>query len=125
MLQTIALFGESEKGAYQTPHVLTQMPQLLDVLGNPPEESLGLFFAIQTILFNRELIFIRVPEEGYSRADYMYGLKMLKEYPKPLSALCLPGVGDPEILGETKKLRHNPLLITNQKDLYDYLTSQY
>jgi len=127
MKQVIALFGEAEKGAFKTPHVLHKLPQLVDLLGNPPSESEGLFFAVQAILYNRELIYFRVEEEGFSHADYFNGLKYLenRDAPKKVHALCLPGVGDPEILAVTRRVCniHRSCLITHQKDLYDYLTS--
>lgn len=127
MKQVIALFGEAEKGAFKMPHQLNQLPQLVDLLGNPPKESEGLFFAIQAILYNRDIIFFRVAEEGFSHIDYMSGIKYLqdKEKVKRINALCLPGVGDPEILSASIHLchLHKSLLITNQKDLYDFLTS--
>lgn len=127
MKQVIALFGEAEKGAYKIPHVLCKLPQLVDLLGNPPGESEGLFFAVQAILYNREIIFFRVAEEGFSRIDYFNGLKFLsdREKVKKVNALCLPGVGDPEILSASEGIchLHKSFLITNQKDLYDFLTS--
>ena len=125
MKQTIALFGEAEKGAYHTPHLLSKLPQLVDLLGNPPNESEGLFFAVQAILYNRDLIYFRVAEEGFSHVDYFCGLKYLANQKQKLHALCLPGVGDPEILAATQNICHlcKSTLITNQKDLYDYLTS--
>jgi hypothetical protein len=127
MKQTIALFGEAEKGAFKTPHLLKQLPQLVDSLGNPPGASEGLFFAIQAILYHRDLIFFRVAEEGFSRVDYFAGLKYLqdKEKVKKVNAICLPGVGDPEILSASQSVCHihKSFLITNQKDLYDFLTA--
>jgi hypothetical protein len=127
MKQVIALFGESEKGAFKIPHILTALPQLVDLLGNPPTESEGLFFAVQAILYNRDILFFRVAEEGFSRIDYMSGLKYLndREKVKKVNALCLPGVGDPEILAASESIchLHKSFLITNQKDLYDFLTS--
>lgn len=124
MRSVVALFGEAERGQFKTPHVLKEMPQLIDLLGNPPPESEGLFFAIQALLFQRELIYFRVEEEGFSHSDYFTGLKYL-ETVKNLHALCMPGVGDPQILDASQNLCHihKSLLITNQKDLYDYLTS--
>lgn len=126
MKQTVALFGEAEKGAFKTPHRLRKLPQLMDLLGNPPQESQGLFFAIQALLYNRELIFFRVAEEGFSQIDYFHGLKVLedREKIKKLHALCMPGVGDPGILSASESVCqiHKSLLITNQKDLYDFLT---
>ena len=123
----MALFGEAERGQFRKAHILMDLPQLIDVLGNPPEESEGLFFAIQALLFQRELIYFRVEEEGYSDIDYLFGIQQLKESfsTKRLHALCLPKVGEPKILDATRKLceQHQSLLITTQKDLYDYLTS--
>ena len=127
MKQIVVLFGEAEKGAFKTPHILGKLPQLVDLLGNPPGESEGLYFAVQTILYNRELIFFRVAEEGFSRIDYLNGLKFLEDRQKvqKVTALCLPGVGDPEILAASKSVcqAHQSFLITSQKDLYDFLTS--
>jgi hypothetical protein len=127
MKQVIALFGEAEKGAFKVPHILGKLPQLVDLLGNPPPESQGLYFAVQAILYNRDIIFFRVAEEGFSTIDYLSGIKFLenREKVKKVNAICLPGVGDPEILSASEGLchLHKSLLITNQKDLYDYLTS--
>ncbi len=127
MRQVIVLFGEAEKGAFKTPHILQALPQVVDRLGNPPENSEGLFFAIQAILYNRQIVYFRVAEEGFSRLDYFSGLKILhdREKVKRIHAICMPGVGDPEILEATQLVceMHKGLLITNQKDLYDYLTS--
>lgn len=129
MRQIIALFGEAEKGAFKTPHVLKALPQMFDHLGNPPAESEGLFFAIQALLYTREVIYFRVEEEGFSKADYFSGLKILTDQEKirTIHALCLPGVGSAEILDAFQNVCriHDSLLITSQKDLYDYLTSSH
>ena len=124
MRHVVALFGEAEKGQFQRAHYLQELPQLIDLFGNPPLESEGLFFAIQALLFQRELIYFRVEEEGFSHSDYYNGLKVLEEV-KVLHALCLPGVGEPAILKAAEDLcrTRKSLLITTQKDLYDYLTS--
>lgn len=124
MRHVVALFGEAEKGPFQRAHYLKELPQLIDLFGNPPADSEGLFFAIQALLFQRELIYFRVEEEGFSHFDYYNGLKLLEEV-KILHALCLPGVGEPAVLQAAESLchKHKSLLITTQKDLYDYLTS--
>lgn len=121
---TIALFGEAEKGQFKKAYVIREMPQLVDTLGNPPTDSLGLFFAVQSLLYQRELIYFRVEEEGFSYADYVFGLRHL-EGVKRLDALCLPGVGEPTIVEafENLCLTHKSVLITTQQDLYDYLTA--
>lgn len=125
--QTIALFGEAERGNYKTPYFFRGLPELQEALGNPPEESQGLFFAIHTLLNDRPLIYFRVEEEGFSEADYFWGFKYLedRDLVKEISALCLPGVGDPQILDATMGVCqvHNSFLIMNQKDLFDYLSS--
>ncbi len=127
MRPTVFLFGEAEKGDFCTPYLCKSLPQLADTFGNPPEESLGLAYAVQTLLYERELIYFRVQEEGFSRQDYMKGIKLLqnKEIPLALSAIYLPGVGDVEILDAGSSICHiyKTFLVINQKDLYDYLTA--
>ncbi|HLB52934.1 MAG TPA: hypothetical protein VJK48_04425 [Chlamydiales bacterium] len=123
MRYVVALFGESEKGQFKKGYALRELPQLIDVLGSPPPESEGLFFAIQALLYKREVLYFRVMEEGFSRIDYFYGLKALREVHQ-LDAICLPGVGDSEIIAASQDLclLHRSHLIATQKDLYDYLT---
>ncbi|MBS0624598.1 MAG: hypothetical protein JSS32_00935 [Verrucomicrobia bacterium] len=127
MKHTIALFGEAEKGRFQKPHIIKDLVQLVEALGHPPLESEGLFFAIQALLYKREIVYFRVLEEGFSSPDYFQGMKHLedKERFPEIRALCLPGVGDESILRASEKIRqiYSAFLITNQKDMYDYLTS--
>lgn len=127
MRHIVALFGEAEKGQFQIPYHLKALPQLMDCLGNPPEESEGLFFAIQALLYDREIIFFRVTEEGFSQGDYFIGFNYLKDRERIINALCLPGVGDTDILNASQPIceLHKSHLITTQKDLYDYLTSTH
>jgi hypothetical protein len=129
MRYTVFLFGEAEKGEFCTPLHCRSLPQLADTLGNPPEESLGILYAVQTLLFERELIFFRVKEEGFSTADYLRGIKLLQGAENLLpniAAICMPGVGDREIISATSPIcnLHKSFLILNEKDLYDYLTSK-
>lgn len=123
---TLFLFGASEKGALCKPHHFSSLEELLDVLGHPPEHSEGIPYAIQTLLFQHNLIYFRVSEEGFSRDDYIQGLKLLrkKEIKKPPHAICMPGVGDEELIQATTPVCHiyQSVLIVSQKDLYDYLT---
>lgn len=123
----IALFGEAEKGDFSSLHQISSVPQLADYLGNPPEDSQAILLGIQTLLFNHPLLFIRVREEGFSEADYMRGLKLLETQGQALSiqALCLPGVGNPEIIHASRSVckLHQSLLLISEQDLYDYLTS--
>jgi hypothetical protein len=126
MRHTIFLFGEAEKGDFCTPLLCRSLPQLAQTFGNPPEESLGLLYAIQALMFERELIYFRVKEEGFSVSDYMRGIRLLenREAFHDLTAICMPGVGDAEIIDATSSIcsLYRSLLITTEKDLYDYLT---
>jgi len=123
----IAMFGEAERGRFHCAYFLDNLPQLVDNLGNPPPDSQGLHFAVQTLMYNRPLIFFRVEEEGYSRKDYLKGLQLLKsEKLMPhIAALCLPGVGDRQLIDRVLDLckTNSSILILSEPDLYDYLTS--
>ncbi len=127
MRQTVALFGEAEKGDIGSPLFMKSLTHLNETLGNPPEESRGLFFAIQFLLYEQEVIYIRVKEEGFSTKDYLKGMKQLlnKKQVSHLTAVCLPGVGDARIIDSVGPITetHGALVITTEQDLYDYLTS--
>lgn len=127
MRQVVALFGEAEKGELGAPYFMKSLAHLNDTLGHPPEESLGLFFAIQFLLYEQEVIYIRVREEGYSTKDYLKGIDHLlnKKQISYLTAICLPGVGDSRIIDSAMPVTeaHQALVITTEQDLYDYLTS--
>lgn len=127
MNHAVFLFGEAEKGELCTPYLVKTQAQLFDVFGNPPNQSQGLSYAVQTLLFKRDLLYFRVQEEGFSTHQYMLGLKLLqnKEIPLKLLALCLPGVGSSEIIEATIPICHlyKTILIISEKDLYDYLSA--
>lgn len=123
---TIALFGEAEKGEFETAYFCESLPQLVDYLGNPPSESKGLFYAVQTLLYHHNLIFFRVREEGFSLQDYMRGLRFLEkcDWIGQISAIFLPGVGDVEIIRPITPIciLYQCIFITTEADLFDYLT---
>ena len=127
MRQTVALFGEAEKGDIGFPLFMKSLTHLNEMLGNPPNESRGLFFAIQFLMYEQEVIYIRVKEEGFSTKDYLKGMKHLlnKKQISHLTAVCLPGVGDARIIDSVHPITeiHRALVITTEQDLYDYLTS--
>lgn len=121
-----ALFGEAEKGEYKTAYLCKNLTQLEDAFGHPPAESQGLFYAIQALMFNYDLIFFRVKEEGVSIQDYLYGLELMMHHslPSKISAVCVPGVGAREIIEPFTNLcfHDRSILIITPADLYDYLT---
>lgn len=127
MSYTVALFGEAAKGDFKTAYFCESIVQLSDIFGEPPPESRGLELAVQTLLFQRGLIFFRVHEEGFSTKDYLLGLQFLenKDFIPELSAICLPGVGNKEIIDASAPVcyTHKSCLILSEKDLYDYLTA--
>ena len=54
--QFIALFGEAEKGSYSHLKRINSLQQLCEEFGHPPKDSLGISFAVQALLFQKELI---------------------------------------------------------------------
>lgn len=123
---TVALFGEAQKGEFQGAYFCKTLHELSDYLGEPPSaDSRGLHFAVQAILYERGVLFFRVHEEGFSTQDYVRGLTFLvNERIPPLSAICLPGVGNQEIIEATTPIveAHRSFLILTERDFYDYLT---
>lgn len=126
MVHLVFLFGEAERGSFCTPIQCHGLEDLSEKFGNPPDESLGLFYAIQALLYQRQLIYFRVKEEGFSTSDYKRGLNMLrkKEISQNPTAICMPGVGDAALIDETSEICYlfHSILITTEKDFYDYLT---
>lgn len=123
----VALFGEAEKGDLHTIYFCSSLGQLFDFFGHPPRDTLGLFYAIQALLYGKSLIYFRVQEEGLSDKDYLFGLHLLREYsssiPK-LNALFLPRVGTRTIIDEGLDLcqANQGILLMQEADFYDYLT---
>lgn len=126
-IHTIVIFGEAERGEFHTAYFCQNLCQLDEYFGNPPDDSKGIFYAVKALLFHQNLIFIRIPEEGFSSEYYLEGLKLLESgnmIPE-LTAICTPGLGDERIMNEilTVCAKHRSILITNESDFYDYLSS--
>lgn len=126
MPNKIVLFGEAEKGDFHSLLFFSNLPTLAEKLGHPPEGSNGIHLAVQTIMFNQDIIYVRVKEEGFSIKDYMQGLQLLKqtEHIRRLSAICMPGVGNGEIIDQAIELclQYRCIFMTKEQDFYDYLT---
>ncbi len=127
MKSTVFLFGEAEKGEFGVPLFCNSLADLLKTVGNPPELSQGVSYAIQTLLYNHSLVFCRVQEEGFSIKDYMKGLSLLKKQKSQIlpDAIFIPGVGNKTIIEATIDVCnvYSSLLVLTEKDLYDYFTS--
>ena len=125
---TIFLFGAAERGELCLPLYLTSLEQVLDFLGNPPENSEGIHYAVQALLYEHALIYFRVGEEGFSTEDYIQGLKFLKQrsLQTALTAIGMPGVGDEELIQAAIPICHlyQSVLLVSEKDLYDFLTAK-
>src|SRR3984893_16504886 len=119
---TIFLFGAAERGELCLPLYLTSLEQVLDFLGNPPENSEGIRYAVQALLFGHALIYFRVTEEGFSTEDYIQGLRFLKQksLQTALTAIGMPGVGDQKIIQAAISISHlyQSILLVSEKDLY-------
>lgn len=128
-IYTVALFGEAEKGEYQIPYFCQTLPQLVDCLGNPPPDTWGLFFAIQALLYHRNILFFRVREEGFSLQDYLQGVHLLENLKNEphIAAIAIPGVGDVQIINAIIPICvvYHSILMTTESDLFDYLTQNF
>lgn len=124
---TLALFGEAERGEFERPYFLQNISQLGEFLGNPPPNTKGVFLAVQALMYQYNLLFFRVKEEGFSYSDYLSGLHQLEmqDLVSHITAICLPGVGNSAILEVATPfcLSHNTLIIINEADLFDVLMS--
>jgi hypothetical protein len=127
MIYNIALFGEAERGEFNTAYFCQNLAQLDEFFGNPPPNSKGLYYAVQALLFKRNLVFFRVVEEGFSKQDYLTGVRLLEQQRliSHLDAICVPGVGDPILLNALQPIcqQYHSILISSEADFYDYLTS--
>lgn len=124
---TVAHFGEAQKGDYHIPYLCQNLTQLEGLLGHPPPSSRGLFFAVQSLLYERQVLFFRVSEEGFSMRDYLAGFQTLADIgaKEPIAAVCVPGVGSHEIYSALIELCETlkSIVIATEADLYDYLTA--
>ena len=132
MERSIALFGAAEKGSLSTLYECHEVEELFWLFGQPPQDSEGIYHAIQIILKGFTLIYHRVREEGVSKMDYLLGFKLLQELPEKapqvpkLGALFLPKMGISDVIEEGVQIchHHHGLLIMKEADLYDFLTSR-
>ena len=125
MKKTVFLFGEAERGDFCLPCWLQTMPQLEEKYGNPPPDTQGILYAVQALMYDREIIYFRVQEEGFSLTDYRQGIDLIaaRQSIPALAAICMPGVGDASIIEASAHLclMQGSILIVSEKDLYDYL----
>jgi hypothetical protein len=121
----IFLFGESEKGAFQSFIPIDSLARLSDVLGNPPPDSLGIPLAIQTVLMNNKVYYKRVEEEGFHFSEYHRGLDLIKMCKDPIDGLYMPGVSHKDLIEKACHIcdEKRAILLVHHQDFYDFLTS--
>ncbi len=123
MKPTIVVFGESEKGLYDTAYVCNSVSDLYEHLGDGKS---GISLAIQALMYNYSVIFFKVEEEGYSIDSYFFGLHFLNSQAaiNYIVALALPGVGDRYVIEASYSLcrKYHCILLFRNHDLYDLLT---
>ncbi|SPN73893.1 hypothetical protein C10C_0750 [Chlamydia serpentis] len=121
---TIALFGEAQKGNYDTVYFCRSLIDLYNYLGDA--NSPGITLAIRALLSNYNVMYFRVREEGYCVDSYFFGLHFLNAQTtqKNIIAIGLPGVGNQHIIEASRSLcqKHKSLLLFFDQDLYDLLT---
>lgn len=124
MKTTLALFGEAEKGSYDTAYFCHFIEDVYRYLGN--KKTKGLSLATQGLTHGYDILYFRVQEEGYSLDDYFFGLQFLNAHTESLqlAALALPGVGDLYVIEAVRSLcqKYHCLLLVSDQDLYDLVT---
>ncbi len=123
----VTLFGEAEKGELCIGRFCSTLWQLWDSFGEPPENTEGLFYAIQSLNFGKPVLYFRVEEEGSSLEDYeiaLSGLESSIPEQTKIGAIFLPKMGARKVISHCLHIcvRHAGLLIMTNKDLFDYLT---
>lgn len=123
----IAIFGEAEIGSFKSLITLNSIPELTDKLGRPTKKGIGIHMAIQAILYDREILYYRIPnEEEPSCKEYLHGLNLLgrSTFINPLVAIALPAVNHRDILYRAKHLCHHCkiLFLPNERDLYNFIS---
>ncbi|AHK63615.1 hypothetical protein BOKEGFJH_00736 [Chlamydia avium] len=124
---TIALFGEAEKGSYDVAYLCHSAADLYDHLGSSQKiTKSGISLAIQALMYNYDVLYFRVREEGYCVDSYFFGLHFLNTQTtlKNIIAMGLPGVGDQYLIEASKSLcqKYKSLLLFFEQDFYDLLT---
>lgn len=124
----VTLAGEAEHGEICRGYLCSSLIELWDIFGEPPNESEGLIFAVQSLLLGKKVLYYRIDEEGFSKEEYDICLKNLDTVipnNTSLGALFLPKVGSIELIQMSLHvcLRHTGILIMTEKELFDYLTA--
>ncbi|MBF5050604.1 Uncharacterized protein CLAVI_000215 [Candidatus Clavichlamydia salmonicola] len=122
----IIIFGESEKGLFETAYLCHSLWDLSKYLGESPPDSKGIDLAIKSLLYDYDVVYFRVKNEGFSVEQYFRCLHFLENEKilKNVYALSLPGTGDKSILEASRHIcnKYKSCLMFNERDLYDFIS---
>lgn len=123
---TVAVFGEAEKGSFESAYLCSSLTDLYNNFGHGRDSPSGISLAVQAIMQGYDILFFRVKEEGFFIDSYFFGLHFLNTQTSltNIIALALPGVGDFNIIEASLALcrKLKSLLLFSDQDLYDFLT---
>lgn len=96
----VICFGESATGSLSEGYLINSLPQLFDLLGSPPPNSLGIFQAIRLLIIRHPLLFFRVRKENCSTPDYLRALSIVDQctFKERFLGFSLPEVDNRHIL---------------------------
>lgn len=122
--RVITVFGETEKGTFETFYTIQSLDEAFEKLGSPLPNTEALQFSLQILGAHQPILFYRVPEEGFSFDAYAKGLHEIRDHPDsyPIQALFMPGLSDPKLIDEAKQLceMQKAILLITDKDFQDY-----
>lgn len=124
--QGVVIFGEAQVGPYMRFSSCKDLAELMECFGEPPDNTMGLHYAVKALLSEKPCIFFRVTEEGYSVEEYYCGLQNLDKIPDhTFSAIFIPGMSNQEFVNAALRYchLHQHLLFMNPADFYDWMVS--
>lgn len=104
--------------------LFSDLEELSLVLGEPIEGRSGVKDGIQALLYQYQLMFFRVQQEGLSVEDYYQGFAWIQKSRMPITAMKLPGVGSRGLLASANTicLQKGSILVIDEIDFYDFAT---
>jgi hypothetical protein len=125
-IDKIVIFGKASNAKPGKFYKIKDLEQLLDKIGMPIDETVGVHLAVQTLLYKYPVLFYPVIEEGTSKKCYDDGMKKLvkSKMANEIIAIVMPGFGSRPVLDQALDLcaEKKCVLILNEEDFYDFLS---
>lgn len=119
---SVAVFGQASKGETSNVYTINSHQELFCKIGDAPEGSKGIQYALEALDYGRRVYFIPVREEGCNSAEYYVALPRL--FNLGIDAVYIPGGGSFRLIEDLlQKLK--AVILISESDAYDYLTSLY